>query len=428
MIFDEKIRSIMENGSEEVPAGLWEAVESRIPAGSGKKRGAFIWLWSTGAALSAAAAVVLAVVFAGHGNKEGQIEILTSPSGILTDVPGDATSTESLSEQRDMPSGTRDFIPQAVTDGIQDKVEGKDFIEEAESPAPAEETASATDAAAAESTPAVEVSTPAAEVNTATAEVSTPAAEGNVSAAASGSIVESEEFDESGREIERKEMKKGAASFEAFGNALTNLSKPGIEAPAAHAPGRMLARKAPTSSSVEPTSDRKYGLPMSFGVGVKIPLAPKWSIGVGLDASLLTNSFAGNYTKVGEDMIIESYVFPNIRNTQVYLGLPVNVYFSIINNSFLDFYAYGGGSVEKCLLNKYNMFGDPEKLSFKDKTGGVQGSVGAGLGIEFIVAKRLGIFLDPSVRYYINGKNSPKSIRTAQPLMVGGELGLRVRL
>ena len=44
-----------------------------------------------------------------------------------------------------------------------------------------------------------------------------------------------------------------------------------------------------------------------------------------------------------------------------------------------------------------------------------------------MLGKHLGIYLDPSVRYYFNC-NQPKSIRTDQPLMLGFEVGARFNL
>ena len=57
----------------------------------------------------------------------------------------------------------------------------------------------------------------------------------------------------------------------------------------------------------------------------------------------------------------------------------------------------------------------------------IQISAAAGLGVEFLVGKHLGLYVDPRIRYYFNCRQ-PKSIRTEQPLMAGVEMGLRIRL
>jgi hypothetical protein len=39
----------------------------------------------------------------------------------------------------------------------------------------------------------------------------------------------------------------------------------------------------------------------------------------------------------------------------------------------------------------------------------------------------VGLYADPSLRYYFDN-GQPKSIRTSQPLMLGLDLGLRIKL
>jgi hypothetical protein len=57
----------------------------------------------------------------------------------------------------------------------------------------------------------------------------------------------------------------------------------------------------------------------------------------------------------------------------------------------------------------------------------MQLSADLGMGVEFMLGRHLGIYLDPSIRYFFDN-NQPKSIRTAQPLMFGFEMGLRAKL
>ena len=54
-------------------------------------------------------------------------------------------------------------------------------------------------------------------------------------------------------------------------------------------------------------------------------------------------------------------------------------------------------------------------------------SVNLGIGVEFLLGDYLGLYIDPSLRYYFDN-GQPKSIRTDQPLMLGFEMGLRVKL
>jgi hypothetical protein len=127
--------------------------------------------------------------------------------------------------------------------------------------------------------------------------------------------------------------------------------------------------------------------------------------------------------KVEKGEILE-YIQSDIRNMQHYIGIPVNVYYNIISAEKINFYAYAGGAVEKGLIDEYQILSS--KSVYKKQIQGVQWSANLGLGVEFMLGKHLGLYLDPSAKYYFNCKQ-PKSIRTSEPLMFGCEIGLRTR-
>lgn len=107
------------------------------------------------------------------------------------------------------------------------------------------------------------------------------------------------------------------------------------------------------------------------------------------------------------------------------MGIPLNGYYDIIESPRLRFYAYAGGEAEKALANIYRVKKAQGNLSYTEKVKGVQWSVGAGIGVEFLIADQIGIYLNPGVRYYFDC-GQPVSIRTQQPLMMNFEIGLRV--
>ena len=91
----------------------------------------------------------------------------------------------------------------------------------------------------------------------------------------------------------------------------------------------------------------------------------------------------------------------------------------------MNFYAYAGGAIEKCVSDRYDLLSTT--IVHRERPEGVQVSANVGIGVEFALGRYLGLYLDPSVRYYFDC-NQPTSIRTAQPLMLGFEIGLRVNL
>ena len=55
---------------------------------------------------------------------------------------------------------------------------------------------------------------------------------------------------------------------------------------------------------------------------------------------------------------------------------------------------------------------------------GLQFSVDAGLGVEFLLSRRVGLYVDPGVSYYFPC-NQPRSLRTEKPLLLNFDVGLR---
>ena len=80
--------------------------------------------------------------------------------------------------------------------------------------------------------------------------------------------------------------------------------------------------------------------------------------------------------------------------------------------------------MEKAIVSHYRIPDASGNIDFREKVPGVQWSAAAGLGIEFHLSPLVGLYVDPSLRYYFPG-DQPVSIRTQQPLMMGLEAGLR---
>ena len=213
----------------------------------------------------------------------------------------------------------------------------------------------------------------------------------------------------------------------------TSLSISGLTAMADNrphqTPGMMkrpsIAKVQKETGVSEGTGNGVFGFPVSIGAGVKIDFTPRWSLSAGLRYTLLTRKFYGTYNYVSEDGLSDWSESCDIRNTQHYIGIPLQASFNIITSNLLNFYVYAGGAAEKCVDNNYLML--RSSTVHREPAKGIQFSVDAGLGLEFLVGKYIGIYLDPSVRYYFNN-SQPKSLRTYQPLMFGVEAGLRIHI
>ena len=171
-------------------------------------------------------------------------------------------------------------------------------------------------------------------------------------------------------------------------------------------------------------TESSYAIPVTFGLGVRVALTERWSLGTGLNYTMLQRTFSGVYTKVRDGETVTK-LSSDVRNSLHYVGIPVNVYFDIVSGNHFKLYAYGGGTFEKGVKNSFRVKNTPEDILLSEKVKGIQMSAGAGLGVEFVVAKRFGIYLDPGFRYYFDC-DQPVSIRTQQPFTMNFELGFRV--
>jgi len=247
----------------------------------------------------------------------------------------------------------------------------------------------------------------------------------------SNAMQESRQKEDSWQEIAEAQQKDRAKGQKKVKTAITLSGIAGSNNP--QGKNNLAPLKSPSigqnydKTTIEHTSAQTtYGIPLSLGAGVKFMFNERWALGVGLNYTLLTNRFSGKYIKVHEDGTEDNPVYADIRNFQHYIGIPVNAYYNIVNQDFINFYAYAGGTVEKGLQNKYEVLVTPV-ITHKEKIKGLQLSLNAGIGVEFLLGKHLGLYIDPSLRYYFyNGQ--PKSIRSAQPLMLGFEMGLRFNL
>lgn len=389
------MRSILESGQEEVPAHIWDGVSSGLDA-LARRRKAVVFFRRAAIGLSAAAALAFGL-FLNHSSEDVNVGAVAE---IINPVDEAAVSVV------DQESGTEALTAMAPEPVIKPKFRG---ILPSASKATTE-VPSTTDNTA----------SPSAQDHTARSS----SQETDATAVEKTGTEKKESADTDNWIEEDKEIKsrKNSASLVLSGVAGTNSAQ---NRTATTAIRRPTLSAAPAKTAVTQTEPGDiYSIPLSFGVGTKIDFNSKWSLGVGVNYTLLNRKFFGDYTRVEEDRIVES-IKSDIRNTQHYIGIPINAYYNIVENRFVNFYAYAGGTVEKCVSDEYRVIS--KDILHKESVKGVQASANLGIGVEFMLGKHIGLYVDPSARYYFNC-NQPKSIRTAQPLMLGFEMGLRVRL
>ena len=400
-MFDENndidFRSILEGAEEEVPASVWEGVSAGLDKAA---RGKVVALWFRRAGIATVAAAAIA----------GMLLVLPEDNG--ADIVPGAEDSNMIAVVENDPVIPADTAETAVPEMI--------YVAKAE---PVKFKAEAAEQAVQTETPAVDAGIPAdtAEEPDGTEDYHTSGQE-RKSDNNTGAETAAEWKDE-WAEVEEPVRKKKNASFILSGLTGTNAAQNETVKDIFKRPD---PNPGPATTGVTQTSTNSaYGIPVSFGAGVRIGLSSKWSIGAGVNYSMLSRKFYGTYTKVGAGGTIENSTSSDIRNTQHYIGIPVNAYYDIVDSRNVNFYAYAGGTVEKCISDKYSVLNT--SIIHKEKVDGLQWSANVGIGVGFKLSKHLGLYIDPSLRYYFDN-GQPHSIRSAQPLMLGFEVGLKLYL
>lgn len=423
--FDLLMRSVLENGREEVPARVWKAVSDGLDTIAHRKKIAMLWRRAA-VSCSVAAALAAGLFFAfrdanGPDGGNGMIAVVTG-----TDVRnGDGLAETLFAEQ----AAAEDMRPDETlrSEAIAAPGSASDFKKQIQNHSPEKVRESLAGSGAADSGKDSDDMDPdrtgqqeAADIRTDVKEDKDKDRYRNTAADKSDKGLWEEWPEDEDRE--------GSVRTSVVFSGIT-----GTNSTRSHARQNLMKRPTvpsdkPKTGITETSTNTTYGIPVSFGAGVKVDLTKRWSLGAGLNYTLLNRKFYGNYTKATPEGEVEFSKSSDIRNTQHYVGIPLNVYFNIVDNRHINFYAYSGGAVEKCIADRYEVLNAAGgRLTHTEKVKGVQLSANIGIGAEFMIGQHIGIYVDPSLRYYFaNGQ--PKSIRTAQPLMLGFEMGIRARL
>lgn len=399
--FDLMMKSILDEGREEVPSRVWEGVAAGLDKASGRKT---VTLWFRRAAVGAAAAAAIAVGVIFNHNEEDTLVPQVSESGTIAVVDTKENDHHQddimIAEAPGAPEAPvkvrKDVMPATASDLMKHmEISEEEAVETPEQSAAPEQTVIQEESETQEADPV---------------KIDDSETKDNVY------------FPEVWEEEDERKPRRGV-SFTLSGIAGTNNSRSQNRIGPMKSPSLTLA---PKETGIEETSTKSsYGIPLSFGAGVRFDLSDRWSIGTGVNYTLLTRQFHGKYTKINEAGAIKSSTSSDIRNTQHFVGVPVNIFYDIIDNRNISLYAYAGGAAEKCVADKYDVLSTT--ITHERETSGVQMSANIGMGVEFLLGKHLGLYIDPSLRYYFNN-GQPKSIRTVQPLMLGFEMGIRARL
>lgn len=166
--------------------------------------------------------------------------------------------------------------------------------------------------------------------------------------------------------------------------------------------------------------DVHHHQPIRVGITLRYAFAPRWAVESGLNYShLRTDVTVGNAKNYYDE-----------RTSLHYIGLPVNVVYSLLSTRTVELYVMAGGMVEKCvsgeLRTDYFVGGEPYNNSRSSvSVGGLQFSVNASAGVQLNLSPTVGLYAEPGVGYWFKNDSKVESIYHDRPLNFNLNLGLR---
>ena len=388
--FDIQVRNLLQNAQEPVSPRVWEGIEAGLDK---KRRVVPAWIWRAAGSVAAAAAVAAIVllrpstpVIQDHSNPI--ITIAEAPAAPVEETAA-AERQEPASVERQIASSRSVRLARAVP-AVQETAPEEllpTVAEEEVLPAQEEEPVQKTpEKAAVSARPAPVQEDVQARFNLLAQAESKPSAGRGFSITASGNL----------QDVFRSSVKGGV----------------------------MRPYSAPPVNSEEgiynQSPELSFSLPFSAGIGLKYNFSPRWGVGVGLRYTNLSRTFIGDYVGAGFREIQT-----DIDNHQHWIGVPVHLYYDIANRGRWRVHSFAGVSTEFLLDNDFLVHGSSKDFHYHQKGSRPQWSGDFGLGVEFRITPSLGIYLDPSVRYFFRTELQPRSLRTIQPLRFDLEAGLR---
>ncbi len=169
-------------------------------------------------------------------------------------------------------------------------------------------------------------------------------------------------------------------------------------------------------------TDIHHHLPIKVGLTVQYNISRRIGIESGLMYSLLESDIS----------VSNGYKYSLGTRTLHYIGIPINLKFSVCSWKFINVYLSAGIAGEKCISNKFETKslteGLPLDTYFQQREKPFQWSANAAAGLQINPTPIFGIFAEPGISYYFNDGTSLSTIYKDRPLNFNLNLGIRFNL
>lgn len=179
--------------------------------------------------------------------------------------------------------------------------------------------------------------------------------------------------------------------------------------------GNSIASVSEASFAVD---HKTHHVPMTIGFMVGRQLSKRLSLNTGLNYTRLVSTWG------------QADVAHKLQSH--YVGVPAILNWEFLQSKKFKMYSstgllfeHGIASIQSTTME---INGAKSIQKYREPTPGFQGGIIAGFGMEYIVAKRVGLYLQPAVTTWVVNVNQPASIRTSQTLAPTLQLGARFQI
>ena len=323
--FDIYVRNLMAGAEESVSPDVWKGVEAGLDRAAARKRRVPVWLWRGAAAVAVAAAAIAAVVMLRPGQNLSNQPTIQQPVAQATDAPLPAVTQpeeDDVTPIRKQAARLQGHVAQVLEVPVAPET-AKEFQEDLE------------------------------DESVLVSEVPQRKPDAIVAAPKSETVTSDEEAFRQLAFEEHKTRRKGELSMSVLGNIQSNTRPEGPTNKVRRTSGSFFV-PAPTKPGISREgTEFSFGLPVSAGISLRYDFNPRWGIGTGVVYTNLSRSFLGDYAKEMTDGSLITLYDTDITNQQHYIGIPVNVFFNIVNTGNWNFHVRLDGMGEKLVDNHF---------------------------------------------------------------------------
>ena len=170
--------------------------------------------------------------------------------------------------------------------------------------------------------------------------------------------------------------------------------------------------------------DIHHDIPVQLGFMVRYPISSRMALESGLTYTHLRSTF-----KSGD----ENFYISSVQRLG-YIGVPLNVAYTLWQRNGFSVYASAGGAVAKCITGKVDTETmtegtSAETATYRQSTDKPwQLSLNGAAGIQYSFVRNLSLYAEPSLSYYFNDGSSIDNYYSDHPLSVGIRVGLRLQV